>query len=520
MRWRSLIYLGFVNIILIFYSCNCGDTVENDDNVESEVVRVNNGYATKDINENFKIKRCDKNYADCNNDVKDGCESNIRTDHNNCGGCGNVCKVPENVSSIECRDSKCVIDYCISGYVDLDKNYDNGCEYKCFKVSEKEIPSNMVDDDCDGFIDNICSYEVDSTTYNIASDINGRISGLFSAANSKYLGVTFVESLLSQGSALKISVLNSDKEIIFTNKISELPLSCNYGSVVMDFLDDSIDLFWSENCDGKSKIIYLKMLYSGIILGEPFEIYNGFNPVTNIIVMRYNNKPYISFETIENRRMSIFLAEIDTIKGEMVSRKIVSNKELDSYGHNLIIEEDKVYVSYCEMKQDGVEVVIMENDLLSNAQYRYPIYKTSENIYGTSLGYGRGYFILMWTVSKTSVGTMYLSVLNREMANLLLKKVDFKYDEFGLPVTIYNGNIFGTTFQAIRNNRGYILFSDIDLVGKKISELIISPVSLLEKPYMTSIMQDFYIFYTDINTKMKYFLNMRKVYCRPRYLSD
>src|SRR5580658_4910456 len=35
---------------------------------------------------------CNSGFADCDdNKQKDGCETNINTDPNNCGGCGNVC---------------------------------------------------------------------------------------------------------------------------------------------------------------------------------------------------------------------------------------------------------------------------------------------------------------------------------------------------------------------------------------------------------------------------------------------
>jgi hypothetical protein len=34
---------------------------------------------------------CVQGYADCNNDMRDGCEDHIFADINNCGACGNVC---------------------------------------------------------------------------------------------------------------------------------------------------------------------------------------------------------------------------------------------------------------------------------------------------------------------------------------------------------------------------------------------------------------------------------------------
>ncbi len=513
MKWKYLIYSGFVSFILVFCSCNCGDSAEGDNGEDYETVRVNNGFAVKDKNGNFTIKRCDKNFADCNKDADDGCETNISTDRNNCGRCENVCQVKENVSNAGCENSVCVIDYCIGGYTDLDKKYENGCEYKCLKSGESEIPYNMQDDDCDGFVDNVCNLQVDSRTYNIASDMGGRLSGLFSVSNSLYIAVAFVESLVGQGSILKLAVIDNGGRSIFSTDIRQIASDCGFGAVAMKLLDGGIEVFWTENCSGASKILFNRISYNGVTMGEPLEVYRGLNPVTNLIFIKYESGTYISFETSENGIKSVFLSEIDTLNYEMISKRVVSTKDLDSFGHNIVIENDKVYVSYCEMKGGGIEVVIMENELYGNGQHRYPVYKTSRNVLGTAIGYGSGYFMLMWTESETSVGTMFITILDSDMVSLLLKRVDFSYEEFGLPVIIYNGNIFGSAFEGMRNGKGYILFSDIDISGKKISELIISPVSLIEKPYMSFSDNVFYVFYTDISSKMKYFLNMKRVYC-------
>ncbi|MCX7958097.1 MAG: hypothetical protein N3B13_03540, partial [Deltaproteobacteria bacterium] len=439
---------------------------------------------------------------------------NISNDPNNCGKCERVCEVTANVSSVGCINSVCSVDYCIGGYTDLDKKYENGCEYKCRRVSDRELPSNMQDDDCDGFIDNICSYEVDSRTYNIASDLSGRVSGIFSVSDDKYTCAAFIESLLNKTSIMKLSVIEGSQKVLFVTDMKELSGDCSFGSVAMKLLGDYIDVFWTENCGDESRIMYNKISYNGIPVGETTELYKGTGPFTNLIVTRYKSAVYISFETTENGKKSVIFAEVDTLKPEMVSKRVISNKELDSYGHNIIIEDDNIYVSYCEVKNDGIEVVVMKNELFGNSQLRYPVYKTDRNVTGTAIGFGNGYFILMWTESETSVGAMYITVLNQEMISLILKKVNLNYDEFGLPVISYNGNIFGSAFQGVRNGKGYILFSDIDIGGNEISELIISPVSLIEKPYMSSDRSTFYVFYTDINSKMKYSLNMKRVYCR------
>ncbi|MCX7944306.1 MAG: hypothetical protein N2746_07360 [Deltaproteobacteria bacterium] len=511
MKWRYLIHLVFVSLIVLVSGCNCGDSVEEGE--EIEVVRVNNGFASKDENGNLAIKRCDKNFADCNKDSNDGCEANITTDLNNCGRCGNVCGTAEGVSSVECISAKCKIEYCISGYIDLDGKYENGCEYRCQKFGDEEIPSNLRDDDCDGFVDNVCRYEVENKAYSIATDLTGKVSNLISTTYKGYMAVAFIESILDKGHILRVSLVDDTIKVIFLTDVKELPIDCRFGSVAVSLYEERIDIYWSENCKDGSKILYRSVSYNGLFYTEPVEFYKGYDFIDNLIFTEYKASNYLSFETIEKGKRAVFLGEIDLLKREMTSMRIISNRDVDSYGHNLVIENDKIYTSYCEIRDGKVEVVIMENGLLDGKKVRYPIYETSSSVIGTAIGYGGGYFVLIWTESKTSVGTMYITVLNSEMYSLILKKVDFLFDEFGLPVIIYNGNIFGSTFQAVRNNKGYILFADMDVSGKKISELIISPVSLIEKPYMSLIGKDYYVFYTDINTKMKYFLNMKRVLC-------
>jgi hypothetical protein len=63
---------------------------------------------------------CPDGYADCNNDVKDGCETPLNT-ADNCGACGRSC------AGNPCIDGVCVLT-CESGLGDCDGNLTNGCE--------------------------------------------------------------------------------------------------------------------------------------------------------------------------------------------------------------------------------------------------------------------------------------------------------------------------------------------------------------------------------------------------------
>lgn len=515
MKWRYQILLVSVNIIflLLLSGCNCGNGAEGNDESGNQYERVNHGYAGKDESGNKYIKKCDKNYADCNKDVNDGCESLLTSDINNCGSCGKVCLVPENTSAVACENSVCAIDYCISGYTDLDKKYDNGCEYRCTPISDKEIANNMQDDDCDGFIDNVCKYAVDSKTYVIASDLSGKISDIVSVSNDKYSIVGFVESRADMVDILRVAVIDSNMIFKFITQIKEVGNGGRINSISLLIKDNSIIVFWSENYKDGAKIYLSSLNFNGIIeVGETL-IYEGFNTISNIITGEYNGEIFLSFETTENNVKSIIAIELNKQSNEMVSKRLISTANIDCYGHNIFFVDNILYASYWEMRDGYLELVVMANKLFDNKKERFSIHKTELNASGSALSYGKGYFVLIWTESTGELGTMYLALLDSNFQSIILKKVELNYEEAGLPVINYNGNIFGNTFVAVRNNNGYVLFSDIDISGKKLSELIISPVSILEKPYMSSRGNEFYVFYTDINSNMKYFLNMKRVYC-------
>jgi hypothetical protein len=68
-------------------------------------------------------RRCGPAVRDCDRDVSTGergCETELRNDSNNCGGCGITC-----ARGLECRDAQCV---CATGTGDCDGNPANGCE--------------------------------------------------------------------------------------------------------------------------------------------------------------------------------------------------------------------------------------------------------------------------------------------------------------------------------------------------------------------------------------------------------
>src|SRR5690606_12700041 len=66
-----------------------------------------------------------------------------------CGACGNHCGALSGASN-ECVAGSCVAD-CLPGFIDLDGDMSNGCEYECTKISDEDRPDdNFIDANCDG----------------------------------------------------------------------------------------------------------------------------------------------------------------------------------------------------------------------------------------------------------------------------------------------------------------------------------------------------------------------------------
>ncbi len=96
---------------------------------------------------------CDLRDNDCDGLIDD--EVDLESDPMNCGSCGFVCKFAHAENGGQCVDGECVLDtsQCDEGYHDIDGNQANGCEYECTIADPDDEVCNLVDDDCDGLID-------------------------------------------------------------------------------------------------------------------------------------------------------------------------------------------------------------------------------------------------------------------------------------------------------------------------------------------------------------------------------
>ncbi|MFP4597169.1 MAG: hypothetical protein ACOC9W_01500 [Persicimonas sp.] len=92
---------------------------------------------------------CDDGFGDCDNDTDNGCETDTNSNLSHCGGCGQACTLPN--ANTECNTGSCDFVDCQSGWVDLNGDPADGCEYQCtFQSNTDEPDANGEDANCDG----------------------------------------------------------------------------------------------------------------------------------------------------------------------------------------------------------------------------------------------------------------------------------------------------------------------------------------------------------------------------------
>ena len=98
---------------------------------------------------NSQTELCNGIDDNCNGQVDEG--FNLQTDVNNCGSCGHVCSF--NHAAATCVSGACVMGACNAGFVNLDGNPANGCEYQCTVTNGGVEICDGLDNNCNGQVD-------------------------------------------------------------------------------------------------------------------------------------------------------------------------------------------------------------------------------------------------------------------------------------------------------------------------------------------------------------------------------
>lgn len=78
-----------------------------------------------------------------------GPEIDQLSDPDNCGSCNHVCEYDHAIAG--CEEGDCFLLECHAGWVDLNEDWSDGCEYECTATSETDLPDeDTIDADCDG----------------------------------------------------------------------------------------------------------------------------------------------------------------------------------------------------------------------------------------------------------------------------------------------------------------------------------------------------------------------------------
>ncbi len=96
---------------------------------------------------------CNGTFVDCNGLPADGCEVQANSfpfNSSNCGGCGIVCSLPNALGVCSASLCQSTVASCNAGFVDLNANGADGCEYACTATGADLPDDAFVDANCDG----------------------------------------------------------------------------------------------------------------------------------------------------------------------------------------------------------------------------------------------------------------------------------------------------------------------------------------------------------------------------------
>jgi hypothetical protein len=107
---------------------------------------------------NAGVEICDHLDNDCNGKIDDVAPSKLQSDPENCGACFHTCDYTAIHEVGVCTNATCMPGACLPGWVDLDKNPANGCEYNCTPSVPPTEVCDGKDNDCNGITDDPFGY--------------------------------------------------------------------------------------------------------------------------------------------------------------------------------------------------------------------------------------------------------------------------------------------------------------------------------------------------------------------------
>lgn len=156
---------------------------------------------------------CSPGFDSCDSDIATGCETDIQT-VDDCGGCGVTCEFDN--ASAQCSSGTCEFDACATGWMDLNADLSDGCEYECTFQSNHDLPDiTTTDANCDGIDGDISRGIFVATT---GSDTTG--AGTMA---SPYQSIGYALTVASQVSGLDhlyVAAGEYNTQLILFNGIS------------------------------------------------------------------------------------------------------------------------------------------------------------------------------------------------------------------------------------------------------------------------------------------------------------
>lgn len=117
-------------------------------------------------------ERCDELDNDCDGEIDE--DFDLQTDRNHCGDCATRCQPPNGLGI--CQAGSCTFTDCAPQFYDLDRQPDNGCEYECARTDPDDVRCDLVDNDCDGSVDEDIDLQIDPENCGACQQRCGRLA--------------------------------------------------------------------------------------------------------------------------------------------------------------------------------------------------------------------------------------------------------------------------------------------------------------------------------------------------------